>query len=140
MDHIDTSNVTNISRCKLSNALIMPSNQEFVSTACTHLLRITHVRSKCVVSVTRDIITCCIETGKINQLMTLFTRGKGQIFIMGRLNTPLGVPIVTTRTMPSFPGCMSGITAVGHWRGAVLTSLSRTRSPGCTLGDVLWQR
>jgi len=31
----------------------------FISTACNNLKGITHVRSQCVVSVTRDIITCC---------------------------------------------------------------------------------
>ena len=71
---------------------------------------------------------------------SLFPRSKGHIFIMGRLCTPLGVLIVTTRTMPSLPGCMSVITAVGHWRGAVLAYLSRTKTPGCRLGDVLCQR
>jgi len=59
---------------------------------------------------------------------------------MGRLNTPLGYLIVTTPTMSSFPGCMSVITAFGQRRGAVLSSLSRTRSPGCRLGDFLCQR
>jgi len=39
MDHIHFSNVTNFSKCKLSNASIMPSNQDFVSTACNHLHR-----------------------------------------------------------------------------------------------------
>ena len=48
--------LTNFSKCKLRNALIMPSIQDFFSTVCNHLLRITHVRSKCVVIVTRDII------------------------------------------------------------------------------------
>ena len=40
--------------------------------------------------------------------------------MMGRLNTPLGVLIVTTRAMSFFPGCMSVITAVGQWRVAVV--------------------
>jgi len=34
--------------------------------------------------------------------------------MMGRFNTPLGVLIVTTRTMQSFPGWVSLMTAVGH--------------------------
>jgi len=34
-------------------------HQDFVSTACNHLPKITHVRNKCAVNVTRDIIPCC---------------------------------------------------------------------------------
>jgi len=73
MDHIDGFNVINFSKCKLNNALTMPSNQDFVSTACNQLLEITHVRKQCAVSVTRDIIPCCTKIGKFKQLMT---RGK----------------------------------------------------------------
>jgi len=69
-----------------------------------------------------------------------FTRGKGQILVMGRLKFPLGVLSVTTRMMPSFPGCTSVITAVGQWSGVVLSSLSRMRSPGCRFGTVLCHR
>ena len=64
----------------------------------------------------------------------------GQIFMMAHLNTPFVTLIVTTRTMPYIPGCMSVITAVGKWRVAVLFSLSRMRMPGCRLRDILLQR
>jgi len=47
------------------------------------------------------------------QYSSIFTRGKGQIFVMGSLNTPFGVLIVTTRAMTSLPGWVSLMTAVG---------------------------
>ena len=52
----------------------------------------------------------------------------------GRLNVPFGVLSVTTRTLLSFPGWVSVITAVGQCSGVVLSSFNRTRSPGCRLG------
>jgi len=46
-------------KMQANNTVTMRSNQDFVSTACKQLLGIKHVRSKCVVSVNRDIIPCC---------------------------------------------------------------------------------
>jgi len=69
----------------------------------------------------------------------LFTRGKGQIFMMARLNTPLEFLIVTTRKMPFFPEDMLVITALVQWRGAFRSSLSWTSSPVFRLGVVLSQ-
>jgi len=46
MDHIDSSNVKNFTKCKQGNAEIMPINQDFVSTACNQLPGITHVRKQ----------------------------------------------------------------------------------------------
>jgi len=48
--------------------------------------------------------------------------------------------MVTTRTMPSLPGWTLVTTAVGHWSGVVLCSLSRTWTPGWWLGFVFIQR
>jgi len=67
MDHVDGLNMINFSKCKLNNALTMPSNLDFVSIACKHLPGIIHVRSKFAVIVTRDIIICC--TDRQNQLI-----------------------------------------------------------------------
>jgi len=53
-------NVTNFSECKLSNASIMASNQDFASNACNHLQGTTRVQNKRAASVTIDIILCCI--------------------------------------------------------------------------------
>ena len=50
-------------------------------------------------------ITYCHPQGQWHY-SSLLTNGKGQIFIMGRLNTSLGVLVVTTRTIPFFPGCI----------------------------------
>ena len=68
------------------------------------------------------------------------TSGEGQILDMGRLEVPFGVLSVTTHMMPSLPGCTLVITAVGHWSGVVLSSLIRTRSPGCRFGTALCHR
>ena len=42
--------------------------------------------------------------------------------VTGRLNTPLEVLIITSRTIPSLPGCVSWMTAVGHCKFEVLSS------------------
>ena len=52
--------------------------------------------------------------------MTLFSRGSGQILVMGRLNVPLGVRRVITHTLPSFTGWVYEMTPVGHWSGVML--------------------
>ena len=56
--------------------------------------------------------------------------------VTGRLNKPLEILTVTTPTIPSLPGCVSWMTAVGHCKGGVLYSLTRTRFPSCRLGVV----
>ena len=48
--------MTNFSKCKLNNAIIMPNNHDSALTACNHILSIIYVRHKCVVSVTINII------------------------------------------------------------------------------------
>jgi len=83
MDHIDSLNVINFSKCKLNNALTTPSNQDFVSTACNHLPGNTHVRNKCAVNVTSDNIPCCTYTGKINHLMTKGSVTNGPAYARG---------------------------------------------------------
>jgi len=71
---------------------------------------------------------------------SLFTRGKGQNLVIRLLKTPLGFLNFSTRKMPSFPGWISLMTGVGYCNGLVLSSLIRTRSPGCRLGKILCQR
>jgi FlaG/FlaF family flagellin (archaellin) len=47
MRHTDLSNVTDSSKCNLSNASIVQNNLNFVSIACNYSLRRTHARSSC---------------------------------------------------------------------------------------------
>jgi len=54
----------------LNNNSTMPTIQDFVSTACIHVLEMTHVRKKYAVIVRIDIIPCCTLIGNFNQLMT----------------------------------------------------------------------
>ena len=70
-----------------------------------------------------------IATPKKMSLQSLFPRGSGKIFVVGRLYVPFGVQKVTTRTMPSFPAWVSVMKPVGHWSGVMLSSPNR--SPIC---------
>jgi hypothetical protein len=76
-----------------------------------------------------------VRTATLSRLeyYSSFTRGRGHIFVMGRLNTPLGVLMVTTRMLLSEPGCVSKITPVGHWSGVKLSSRTKTMFPGWRL-------
>jgi len=69
MDHTDCFIVTNFSRCKRNNALIMPNNHVSASIVCNHILRTTHVQKTCVDIVATDI-HCYIWPDNPNKQMT----------------------------------------------------------------------
>ena len=62
------------------------------------------------------------------------TFGNKQIFETGRFNVPFVVLSVTTLISPSFPACMSLITAFIHTSGGRFSSFKSTKSPTATFG------
>ena len=54
---------------------------------------------------------------KLDSMNTFVSIGKGKNFEIGRLSSPLAVLSLTTRTILSFPGIVSIMRALAHFKG-----------------------
>ena len=69
-----------------------------------HKMMQLHYEYKKMQNYTKFSLNVYILRPATKAYQSLITRGRGQIFVMGRLKVPLGVWRVTTRTLLSLPG------------------------------------